>query len=583
MTTPIRLVGCALLVGASLAWSQEPAVDGGFTGSWLDPSRSGEGWVLQILHDGTAFVAWFTYPPATKGEPRQAWLVGSGTVDGNRVEFPNLQQFSGPVFGPEFDPDALTASDWGPLEFIFNDCDSGSLSYAGPAEFGAAERDVIRLTGIGEAPCPAAKGAVSRPVSSAWFDPTHNGEGWFLEELGDGRVNMYWFTYDENGNAAWVTGVGMRDGDRITFNDVFLVTGPAFGEGFDPDAVMLEPWGTVTFELLECNRARLEYDSALPGFGEGSLDPVRLTLLDRVTCEDPDPDAPLTGGTWREIAPSLFPRSEVTAAVLDGIVYLSGGFGGPRVLESYDLATDQWMTHPAMPEGKNHHMAVAHQGQIYVFGGLIESTFNQTRSVFVYNPGTHQWRRLADMPQTKGAANVALSFGQHIYLIGGAGSAPIGLRYDPLSDSYTALPEPGETRRNHSTAALFQNELWLLGGRSSQGNIVSVEIFDPVAGSWRTAPDMLEGRSGFGAAAVQGQLMVVGGEALNTGQTLRSLEIYVPSRNQFVPGPDMPIRLHGTVAVEVDGRLLVLGGSEFAGEVTAAGRNYLYEPAPGAQ
>ncbi len=579
MVSPIRLLGCALLLSASLAWSQEPAVDGGFTGSWFDPDRSGEGWVLEILHDGTAFVAWFTYPPAAKGSPRQAWLVGSGTVDENRVTFPNLQQFSGPVFGPGFDPDALTASDWGPLEFTFSGCDAGTLSYAGPAEFGAAERAVVRLTGIGDAPCPAAKGGASRPVSSAWFDPSHNGEGWFLEELGDGRVNMYWFTYDANGNAAWVTGVGMRDGDWIVFDDVFLVTGPAFGEDFDPDAVTLEPWGTVTFELLECNLARLEYDSVLPGFGEGSLDPVRLTLLDRVTCEDADPNAPLTGGTWREIAPSFFPRSEVTAAVLDGIVYLSGGFGGPRVLESYDLATDQWTTHPAMPEGKNHHMAVGHQGQIYVFGGLSESTFSQTRSAFAYNPATMQWRQIADLPQTKAAANVALSFGSHIYLLGGTGSAPT-LRYDPASDSYATLPQSTETRRNHSSAAVFGDELWLLGGRGTQGNVVSVEIFDPLAGTWRNGPDMLEGRSGFGAAAVQGQLMVVGGEALNTGQTLRSLEIYVPSRNQFVPGPDMPIRLHGIVAVEVDGKLLVLGGSEFAGEVTAAGRNYLYDPAP---
>ncbi len=577
-----RRFACVLALVAATGWSQDVTVDGRFTGSWFDPERSGEGWVLQILDDGTSFVAWFTYPPAAKGTSGQAWLVGSGMVDGDRVSFENLQQFSGPMFGPQFDPDALVAADWGTLEFSFGDCDSGSLSYAGPAEFGAAERSVVRLTGIADAPCtqPARKGVELRPVSSAWFDPSHNGEGWFLEELGDGRVNLYWFTYDENGNPAWLTGVGERTGDRIVFSDVFLVTGPAFGEDFDPDAVTLTPWGTVIFDLLECNLARLEYESLLPGFGAGALDPVRLTLLDGVDCQD-FPSAPLTAGIWREIAPSPTPRSEVTAAVLDGIVYLSGGFGGPNVLESYDLTTDQWTAHPNMPEGKNHHMAVAHEGEIYVFGGYADSSFSLTASVFVYNPVTRQWRRLSDMSQPKAAANVALSLGDHVYLIGGTGFVP--QRYDPATDSYTFLPRPADNARDHSSSVVFGNELWLLGGRSNQtGATVTVEVFDPVAETWRGAPNMTMQRSGFGAAVVQGQIMAVGGEVLSAGQglTLDSFEVFAPSRNAFVRGPDLPIALHGIVAVEVDDRLLVLGGSRQAGQVNAAGRYFLYEPAP---
>ena len=438
----------------------------------------------------------------------------------------------------------------------------------------------MRLTGIVDAPCaPAAtKGAALRPVSSAWFDPSHNGEGWFLEELGDGRINMYWFTYDDKGNAAWVTGVGMRDGDRIVFADVLLVTGPVFGDDFDPAAVTLVPWGTVIFELLGCDQARLEYESLLPGFGSGALDPVRLTHLDGVVCED-FPSAPLTAGTWREIAASPTARSEVTAAVLDGIVYLSGGFGGPTRLESYDVASDRWTVHPDMPHGKNHHMAVAHQAEIYVFGGYADSSFSLTPSVFVYNPIDMQWRRLSDMIQPKAAANVALSLGDHIYLLGGTGFVP--QRYDPLTDTYTFLPRPANNARDHSTSVVFRNELWLLGGRGPQGESASVEIFDPVAETWRSAPGMTMQRSGFGAAAVQGQIMVGGGELLSGGQglTLRSFEIFVPSRNAFVRGPDLPIALHGFVAAAVDDRLLVLGGSRQAGSVSAAGRNFVYEPA----
>ena len=34
-----------------------------FSGSWFDPARAGEGFVVQILDDGRALVTWFTYPP----------------------------------------------------------------------------------------------------------------------------------------------------------------------------------------------------------------------------------------------------------------------------------------------------------------------------------------------------------------------------------------------------------------------------------------------------------------------------------------------------------------------------------------
>ena len=126
-----RELVCALVILSGAAWSQDVTVDGRFTGSWFDPDRAGEGWVLQILDDGRAFVAWFTYPPGPSGAGQQEWLVGDGLVEADRVTFDNLQQFSGPVFGPGFDPDALVAADWGTLEFTFSSCDSGSLVYAG--------------------------------------------------------------------------------------------------------------------------------------------------------------------------------------------------------------------------------------------------------------------------------------------------------------------------------------------------------------------------------------------------------------------------------------------------------------------
>ena len=130
---------------------------------------------------------------------------------------------------------------------------------------------------------------------------------------------------------------------------------------------------------------------------------------------------------------------------------------------------------------------------------------------------------------------------------------------------------------------LFDGEIWLLGGRNVQvSEVAAVEIFDPVSKTWRNGPSLTESRSGFGAAVVQGQIMVAGGELIsggNLGLTLDSFEVYAPSRGQFVRGPDMPAPLHGVALVSIDDKLLVLGGANVAGSIAPAGQYFLYEPA----
>ena len=40
---------------------------------------------------------------------------------------------------------------------------------------------------------------VDATMSGAWYDPTHNGEGFLLELLEPDEAIIYWFTYDETG------------------------------------------------------------------------------------------------------------------------------------------------------------------------------------------------------------------------------------------------------------------------------------------------------------------------------------------------------------------------------------------------
>lgn len=581
MTIPATLMTLVALATGQVAKHDFPLPDA-ITGSWYDLERPGEGWIVEMLDDDRALVAWFTYPPAGTGET-QAWLLGTGTVANDTIVVDRLQTFRGPRFGPGFDPDALEPSDWGGIVLAYETCSVGELAYEGPPAWGSDLRVIDRLTGIVDVPCagegPPAGVAVG--LTGAWFDPDQPGAGLFFEELAGGRLNAYWFTYDDQGRPAWMTGVGQRIGNQFVFDSLLMPRGTAFGADFDPGAVVLEHWGRMVVTIPDCTGVGLEYESGIDGFGAGSLQLIRLTEPLGVDCTAP---VALTGGSWIEVAPPPTPRSELSVAVLDEIAFVSGGFGGPARMESYDFERDAWTRHPDMPVGRNHHMSAAFEGEIYLFGGFADSSFSGTRSAVAFDPATGRYRALADLRVNHASAGQAVVVGKRIYLAGGVQRA-IQI-YDPASDSWELLIIPGEPIRDHSTAVLFDGEIWILAGRSNiDGAFSSVSIFDPVTRTFREGPRMVEPHSGFAAAVVQGQIMAVGGE-LNTGAnagspvTLDTFEIYVPGEQRWRRAPDLPIALHGIGGAVVRDRLFIAGGSEIANSVIPAGRTFVYVPGP---
>ena len=70
-----------------------------------------------------------------------------------------------------------------------------------------------------------ATGKVHSGHSAMWYMPERNGEGWTLEILPDDHAVVYWFTYDNAGNARWLVGYGdiarADDGDEIQFAHLY--------------------------------------------------------------------------------------------------------------------------------------------------------------------------------------------------------------------------------------------------------------------------------------------------------------------------------------------------------------------------
>ena len=263
--------------------TQSPAGTAVFSGSWYDPSHNGEGWIIEVLDDKSALIYWFTYDQ----EGKQVWLVGLGQRSGNTLAA-HMIATSGPVFGPDFDPDAVTKEDWGTLSITFQNCGSARVEYNSVLDgFGSGSLLPSRLTGILDLDCTDMASPSNLPAAGytgSWYDPSHNGEGWILQILDDLRAVIYWFTYDNNGNQVWLIGVAQQSGNTLTA-EMKITSGPVFGADFDPDALSKQTWGTLSMSFTSCDTATLEYSSSLEEFNAGMHDLERLTTLSGLKCE----------------------------------------------------------------------------------------------------------------------------------------------------------------------------------------------------------------------------------------------------------------------------------------------------------
>ncbi len=269
------------LAVATQAPSPVYAVNAGHSAMWFNESRSGEGWLLEILEDNRALGYWFTFDE--QGEPR--WLLGIGEIEANRIHFAELLAPVGGEFGDGFDPDSVVREVVGSASIVLTGCDSGWFEYQA---FGQTQSiDLMRLTRTLGTDCEADSPAVSTLAtrSGSWFDPTHSGEGYAVQLLDQNRALVMWYSYDAQGSQYWMIGEGQHGDGQIDVPEMLSVRGARFGRDFDPEDVERSLWGSLQMDL-ECQLGSAGYASVLPEFGAGQFQLERITYLDGLRCDD---------------------------------------------------------------------------------------------------------------------------------------------------------------------------------------------------------------------------------------------------------------------------------------------------------
>lgn len=274
---------------------------------------------------------------------------------------------------------------------------------------------------------------------------------------------------------------------------------------------------------------------------------------------------------WEIRANITAPRYAFAHALLDGRVYVAGGYGfflpgvntGPGTTEVYDPVTDTWTVLPVGEMGcggKPGIAGAAVDGRFYAFGEYIGPCDVLINSTEVLDETEGRWLPRANMPTPRTHLAVAVIDGK-VYAVGGRTSdwndSAANEVYDPVTDSWevkASMPSP----RSDLVAVVVQGRLYAIGG--SQGNLV--EEYDPSNDSWSTLLPIPGPRLWAPAAAVHRDLIYL-------VEVLRSFDIvccslvltYNPDTGETLVGPEMNIPRFSAGVEAVEDALIAVGGT----------------------
>ncbi len=311
-------------------------------------------------------------------------------------------------------------------------------------------------------------------------------------------------------------------------------------------------------------------------------------------------------------APGLpHPTQEIYPAVLDGTLYVPGGFATGISERPVDISdrvyaftpgTDEaWREMPRLPAPTHHPQCVALEGTLYLMGGFTtenDGVWSMIGRVYTLRPGIDQtWQRGVDMPGPW-AESVAVALDGRIHKI--TGRRPSGaensewghqsdvnahLVFDPEAGAWRTLPA-APTARNSAAAAVLNGKIHVVGGRTTTGgNTPAHEVFDPANNSWRRAAPLPQprngprGSGGLAAASVGDTLYVFGGEWFEQGGGVYDeVWAWTEASDEWNVVSYMPTPRHGLGAYAIDGAIYTIGGAAQRGAADTSAAVEVFRP-----
>ena len=263
--------------------------------------------------------------------------------------------------------------------------------------------------------------------------------------------------------------------------------------------------------------------------------------------------------SWRRGADMPTDRAAPTTAVIDGRIYVMGGYTGIdnrgknfkvlKIVEVYDPKTDTWERKQDMSVPRALFGAGVVAGNIYAIGGFVHPSDKNPGDpwhidlVEVYDPATDTWAKRANMPTKRAALGVEVVNDQ-VYAIGGHGWPRVGNRngpfltvieeYNPKTNRWRKAKDMPDARVSFSTVVVG-NAIYLIGGFVWQGrhtkDVMAVDMYNLETDKWGDIPSMPRSFRSFGTEAVNGTIYVFG-DTGKFGNSLRVSRYSIPTSVQ---------------------------------------------------
>ena len=275
------------------------------------------------------------------------------------------------------------------------------------------------------------------------------------------------------------------------------------------------------------------------------------------------------GGTWETKAPMPTVRWGAASGVINGKLYVAGGWNGTNslaTLEVYDPATNTWATKASMSTARDGAAGGVINGKLYVVGGDIAQN-QKLATLEVYDPATDTWATKASMSTSRSGPAVVAIDGK-LYVAGGCQGwcAPVTAVlevYDPATNTWTTKTSMSIGRGGTDVEVvngLFYVMSGCCGSVGSDTTLMAktIEAYNPTTNTWTTKTQhVMEG--GATAGSMNGKIYVAKSAAT---------EVYDPATDTWASLSSMSVARQYTTGGVINGKLYVAGG--YAGTVGSA-------------
>jgi hypothetical protein len=276
---------------------------------------------------------------------------------------------------------------------------------------------------------------------------------------------------------------------------------------------------------------------------------------------------------WTQKADMPTPRWVQTSAVVNGKIYVIGGYTGDpdgiplSTVEEYDPVTNTWTRRADMPTARCDFVgsSAVVDGKIYVIGGDIwDGNWIPTSTVEAYDPETDTWTRKTDMPTARwGLATCA--FNGKVYAIGGYLTGTTGLTtvevYDPMTDTWTRKADMPKNLWG-LCAKVVKGKIYTVGGRPGNKSTPYVQEYDPATDTWTRKTDMLVGASQMGSVVLGDKIIVIGGWLWSMDTPYKTVQMYDTQTDIWTIEDDAPFLRASFSSEVVNNRIYAIGGTD---------------------